>query len=59
MKFNATNSCVGFDLSGLDHRGAKLEGTNPTNPNLTNVLGLDDATLCKTIMPWGEDNSAD
>lgn len=53
MKFKATNSCVCFDLSGLDLGGAKLKGTN-----LTNVLGLDEATHYKTIMPWGEDNSA-
>ena len=37
--------------------GANLTGANFTGTDIENVRGLDTAKLCKTIMPWGEDNS--
>ena len=67
MKFKATNSCQGCDLKGAEFEGANLEdanlegadlsSANLTGANLRTVLGLDKARLCKTITPWGEDNS--
>ena len=67
MKFKATNSCNGCDLSGADLsnfellsanlEGADLSGANFESAEMKNVENLDKAKLCKTIMPWGEDNS--
>ena len=50
-KFQALNSCEGCDLSGADLRGANLSGAN-----LKGAV-LREAILCKTKMPWGEENS--
>ena len=45
------------NLDGADLTKANLEGANLSNANLKGVTNLDKAKLCKTIMPWGEDNS--
>ena len=58
---------VGANLSGADLGGANLIGANLSYANLSganlnkanmkNIRNLDSAIKCKTIMPWGEDNS--
>ena len=63
---------VGVDISGKDlsHKdltGANLKGADLTKADLTfanlkganmkNIRNLDSAIKCKTIMPWGEENS--
>ena len=62
----------GKDLSHKDLTGADLEGANLIRANLNgadltfanlkganmkNIRNLDSAIKCKTIMPWGEENS--
>jgi len=41
------SNCKNADLTGADLGGA----------NMKNIRNLDSAIKCKTIMPWGEDNS--
>ena len=62
---------VGVDISGKDLKNKNLSGADLTRANLTgadltranltgaNLTGanLDSAIKCKTIFPWGEDNS--
>ena len=53
---------VGVDISGkaLSHKdlaGAKLDKADLTGANIKNMRNLYSAIKCKTIMPWGEDNS--
>ena len=62
---------VGVDISGKDLKnkdlgGAHLGGANLSQANLTGAdlsgatltgTNLDSAIKCKTIFPWGEDNS--
>ena len=49
------------DLTGADLRSANLTGANLTGANLGQAkltgANLDSAIKCKTIFPWGEDNS--
>jgi len=45
------------DLTGADLTGADLTKANLTGANMKNIRNLDSAIKCKTIMPWGEDNS--
>ena len=62
----------GADVSGANLEGANLTGAflfqatlkganltkaNLTGANMKNIRNLDSAIKCKTIMPWGEDNS--
>ena len=70
-KFEALNSCKNCDLSGADLSKADLREANLSEANLrgANLSGvtlstallkdakLDGAILCKTKMPWGEENS--
>ena len=65
-KFKALNKCEGCDLSGADLYGANLSGAILRGANLSGVdlstvdlkdVKLDGAILCKTKMPWGEENS--
>ena len=44
------------DLSGADLWGANLSGVDLSTATLRNAK-LDGAILCKTKMPWGEENS--
>ena len=44
--------CQGCDLSGEDLTGADFTGAN-----MKKVMGLEYATKCESIMPWGEENS--
>jgi len=52
---------TGADLTGANLTGANLTGANLFDATLTgaNLTGvdLDSAIKCKTIFPWGEDNS--
>ena len=43
---------TGANLSQADLTEADLKGAN-----MKNIRNLDSAIKCKTIMPWGEDNS--
>jgi hypothetical protein len=49
------------DLSGANLRYSDLSGADLRDANLKDAkLGdakLGDAIICKTLMPWGEDNS--
>ncbi len=47
----------GADLRYTDLEGADLANADLEGADLGDVRGLDEAKLCKTIMPWGEDNS--
>ena len=47
----------GADLSYANLTVAKLTGANLTGANMKNIRNLDSAIKCKTIFPWGEDNS--
>jgi len=60
-KLISTGNCkecpfVGVDISGKDLKNKDLTGADLTGANLTGV-DLDSAIKCKTIFPWGEDNS--
>ena len=46
----------GANLSGADLESANFSGADLSTTFLTNV-NLDSAILCKTLTPWGEDNS--
>ena len=52
---------TGADLTGADLGGANLRWADLRDANLrdANLRGakLGDAIICKTLMPWGEDNS--
>jgi len=48
---------VGVDISGKDLSHKDLTGADLTGANMKNIRNLDSAIKCKTIMPWGEDNS--
>ena len=50
-KLISTGNCKKCPLMGVDIRGKDLN-----NKDLTGV-DLDSAIKCKTIFPWGEDNS--
>ena len=61
-KLISTGNCkecpfVGVDISGKDLSQKDLTGANLTEANMKNIRNLDSAIKCKTIMPWGEDNS--
>ncbi len=47
---------TGADLGGANLRWADLRDANLTDANLRDAK-LGDAIICKTLMPWGEDNS--
>ena len=51
----------GADLSGADLGGANLRYTDLSGADLRDAnlrdAKLGDAIICKTLMPWGEDNS--
>ena len=60
-KLISTGNCKKCPLRGVDIRGKDLNHNalsqaNLTGANLTRV-DLDSAIKCKTIFPWGEDNS--
>ena len=55
-KLISTGNCKKCPLSGVDIRGKDLNHKDLTGANLTGV-DLDSAIKCKTIFPWGEDNS--
>jgi len=57
---------MGVDLSGANLIDAKLNGADLKNANLGGLdlstaqvrnATVDLAILCKTLTPWGEDNS--
>ena len=52
----STGNCKGCPLEGVDISGKDLNHKDLTGANLTGV-DLDSAIKCKTIFPWGEDNS--
>ena len=61
-RLKITNSCVkcilvGADLTKANLSGAKLQGANLTGATMKNIKNLKSAIQCKTIMPWGEENS--
>ena len=56
MKFKATKSCEGCDLSNANLKGADLRGADFTGSNIISA-NLTDAKFCKTTLPWFEDNS--
>jgi len=66
-KLISTGNCkecpfVGVDISGKDLKNKDLGGADLTNvdlsqANMKNIRNLDSAIKCKTIMPWGEENS--
>ena len=45
------------NLSEADLSGAKLSGADLTEAKMKNIKNLNEAIQCKTIMPWGEENS--
>ena len=49
--------CQRCDLSGEDLTGVDLSWVDLTGAKMKKVMGLEYATKCKTIMPWGEENS--
>jgi len=55
-KLISTGNCKKCPLRGVDIRGKDLNHNDLTGANLTGV-DLDSAIKCKTIFPWGEDNS--
>ena len=55
-KFEALNSCKNCDLSGASFSKADLRGANMSEADLSGA-NLNEAILCKTKMPWGEENS--
>ncbi|MAH84836.1 MAG: hypothetical protein CBB68_10960 [Rhodospirillaceae bacterium TMED8] len=55
-KFKALNKCENRDLSEAKLIGADLGGVDLSTANLKDAK-LDGAILCKTKMPWGEENS--
>ena len=64
-KFEALNTCEGCDLSGANFSGAKMYRANLSGANLNGVelsgtilkdASLSSSILCKTLMPWGEEN---
>ena len=60
-KFEALNSCKNCDLSGGQFSGANLSKADLRGANLSKADlrggNLNEAILCKTKMPWGEENS--
>ena len=48
---------TGADLRDADLTKAYLIEADLTGANMKNIRNLDSAIKCKTIMPWGEDNS--
>jgi len=61
-KLISTGNCkkcpfVGVDISGKDLSHKDLTGADLEGVNIKNIRNLDSAIKCKTIMPWGEDNS--
>ena len=48
---------TGADLSKANLSQADLTFANLKGANMKNIRNLDSAIKCKTIMPWGEDNS--
>ena len=60
-KLISTGNCKKCPLMGVDIRGKDLNHKDLSQANLTgaNLTGvnLDSAIKCKTIFPWGEDNS--
>ncbi len=66
MKLKALNACEGCDLSDIDLSGAKLRNANLRVADLSGAdlstailknAHLNGAILCKTLMPWGEENA--
>ncbi len=55
-KLEVLNVCEECDLSGADLGGANLRWADLRGANLRDAK-LGDAIICKTLMPWGEDNS--
>ena len=55
-KLKALNACVACDLSKANLVGANLSKADLSEAKLKGAK-LDGAILCKTKMPWGEDNS--
>ena len=60
-KLISTGNCkecpfVGVDISGKDLKNKDLTGATLNGADLTGA-NLDSAIKCKTISPWGEDNS--
>ena len=47
----------GADLSKAELNGAYLRKANLKGAKMKNIKNLDSAIKCKTIFPWGEDNS--
>ena len=56
MKFKATNSCEGCDLSNANFSDADLTNVDLSSADIKGI-NLDNAKFCKTTTPWGEDNS--
>ena len=60
-KLQAVGSCPECDLSKADLSGADLTRANLSQGYLGGAdlsgANLDSAIKCKTIFPWGEDNS--
>ena len=48
---------TGANLIRANLNGADLTFANLKGANIKNIRNLDSAIKCKTIMPWGEDNS--
>ena len=48
---------TGANLTEADLSGANLNGADLTEANMKNIRNLDSAIKCKTIFPWGEENS--
>ena len=46
------------DLRGANLRGADMRGANLSTAQFLKNAKLDGAVLCKTRMPWGEDNAS-
>ena len=55
-KFKALNACMACDLSKANLSEANLSGTDLSTATMREAY-LDGAILCKTKMPWGEENS--
>jgi len=45
------------NLKGADLNKANMKGADLSQANMKNIRNLDSAIKCKTIMPWGEENS--
>ena len=48
---------TGANLMRANLNGADLTFANLKGANMKNIRNLDSAIKCKTIMPWGEENS--